>query len=98
MIEIGRISQVVWQEIRLRLLDRIKLPPVNYVRAENQLHRPHLSEYQHGVKASLIQCLSLTLSERLQLIDISSLDAPNLKVFYKFSWGLDGSGDHSNYH
>ena len=85
MREIGRISQVVWQEIQLRLLDRIKLPPVNYVRAENQLHRPHLTEYQYGVKASLIKCLSLTLIECLQLIDISSLDARNLDIFYKFS-------------
>ena len=66
IMEKGRISQVVWQEIRLRLLDRIKLPPVNLVRAENQLHRPTLTEYQHGVKASLSQCLSLTLTERLQ--------------------------------
>ena len=31
------------------------------------------------------------------MIDLSSLD-PVLQVRFKFTWGLDGSGQHSNYH
>ena len=58
MIETGGINQLVWQEFRLRLLQRIKLPPLYTIRAENQKHRPTLTEYRHGVKASLVECLS----------------------------------------
>ena len=91
------MSQVVWQEIRLRLLDRIWLPPVMNVRSENQRHRPALTEYRHGVKAPLAQCLSLTIAERLQQLDLSQLNAATLQVFFKFVWGLDGSGDQKDY-
>ena len=97
MIEIGGLNQLVWQEFRLRLLQRIKLPPVYIIRAENKKHRPALTEYRHGVKASLPECLSLTLSDRLSHMDVSSLDRESQKVRFNFSWGLDGSGDQADY-
>ena len=98
MIETGGISQMVWQEFRLRLLERITLPPVQLVREENKLHRPDLEEYKHGVKAALVQCLQLTVTERLSQINLSGLNQESLQVAFKISWGLDGSGDHKNYH
>ena len=97
IIERSGMSQVVWQEVRLRLLDRIWLPPVMNVRAENQRNRPALVEYRHGVKAPLAQCLSLTIAERLQHLDLSQLDAATMQIFFKFVWGLDGSGDQKDY-
>ena len=98
IIERSGMSQVVWQDVRLKVLDRIWLPPVMKVRTENKLHRPALSQYRHGVKAPLQQCLKLTLDERLQLLDLSELDVENMQVFFEFTWGLDGSGDHQDYH
>ena len=77
---------------------RIHFPTVKYVRKENQRHRPDLVEYKHGVRASLIQCLSLTISERIQNMDLVGMDTESLAVKFSFNWGLDGSGDHSNYH
>ena len=69
---------------------------VNHVTSENQRHRPSLTEYRNGVRAPLYQCLSSTLTERLQLVDLSSLGRIS-KVIFDFTWGLDGSGEHSNY-
>ena len=66
--------------MRLRFKDRIYFPPVMHIRAENQCHRPALLEYKHGVKAPLLQCLSLTLTERLQHMDLSVLDKTTLQV------------------
>ena len=97
MIEKGHLSQSVWLEFRLLLLDRIFLPPVYKVCAYNSKHRPALTIYRHGVKAMLSEVLSSTLSERLVHMDLSSLDSSSLSVFFKFGWGLDGSGDHSNF-
>ena len=70
-----------------------------HVVAENKRHRPELTEYKHGVKAALMPSISLTLNERLQVLDLSMLskDSP-LKVKFIFNWGLDGSGDHANFH
>ena len=31
-------------------------------------------------------------------MDLSSLDKDHLEIVFKMCWGLDGSGDHSNYH
>ena len=98
MIEKSGMSQKVYQEIRLRFLDRIWLPPVMLVRNENKEHRPQLTIYRHGVKATLAQCLSLTITERLQQLDLSHMDTSSLQVLFQFIWGLDGSGDQSNYH
>ena len=92
------MSQVVYLELRLRLRDRIYFPPVMHVRAENQRHRPALHIYRHGVKAPLLECLSLTLSERLQNMDLSHLNLESIDVKFTMGWGLDGSGEHSNYH
>ena len=80
MIKTGRISQLVWQEFQLRLLGRITLPPVQQVREENKLHRQNLQEYKHDVKASLVQCLKLTLTDRLSHINLSGLNQETLQV------------------
>ena len=74
MIERGALSQAVYLEMRLRFLDRFILPAVMHVTTEARRHRPSLTEYRHGVKAPLIQCLSLTLLERLQKMDLSKLN------------------------
>ena len=106
------MSEAVMQELRLKLLDRycfhwiqvslqfsyrIWIPPSNLVREENMKHRPDLQEYSHGVMASLPNCISLTLTERIQLLDLSGLQPEDLSVYFSFRWGLDGSGDHSDY-
>ena len=49
------------------------------------------------MKASLPECLSLTLSDGLSHMDVSSLDRESQKVSFNFSWELDGSGDHADY-
>ena len=67
------------------------------VREENKKHRPELQEYHHGVLAPMPQCISLTLSERLQVLDLSGLDPSSMNISFSFCWGMDGSGDHSNY-
>lgn len=77
---------------------RIRIPTANLVRDENKRHRPDLVEYQHGVLGSLVQCLSLSVSERIQVLDLSGLDLKSVSVTFSFTWGLDGSGDHSDYH
>ena len=87
MIELGRISQAVWLEYRLRFQDRIVLPTVNKVRCENQKHRPELTEYEYGMLASLETCLSLTITERLQYIDLSGVNEEESYVTFKFTWG-----------
>ena len=98
LIERSGMSQAVYLEARLRLLGRIYFPPVMQVREENKRHRPSLLEYKNGVKAPLLECLSLTLTERLKQIDLSELDTDTVQVKFKVGWGLDGSGEHSNYH
>ena len=98
MIEKGHLSQSVWLDFRLLLLDRIYLPPVYKVCAYNSKNRPALTSYRNGVRATLSEVLSSTLSERLVHMDLSSLDSSNLSVVFKFGWGLDGSGDHSDFH
>jgi hypothetical protein len=98
MIERGRLSHITYLEIRLRFLDRIIFPSVKRVIAENKMHRPELTEYQHGVQAPLSHCLYiLTMLDRLSLIDMTSLEKDGLQISFKFTWGLDGSGDHSDY-
>ena len=97
MIERGGLSQTAYLEIRLRFLDRFVFPPVMNVASENAKHRPDLRDYSHGVLAPIMQCISLTLSERLQLMDLSSLHA-DLNISFDLTWGSDGSGEHSNPH
>ena len=98
LMERSGMSQAVCLETRLRFLDRIYFPPVMNIRAENQRHRPSLQEYKHGVKSPLKECLSLTLTERLDHMDLSEMDTDTMQVKFKVGWGLDGSGEHSNYH
>ena len=88
MIEMSGMSQHSYQEIRLCLLDRIWFPPIMLIRAENQRHRPGLIVYKHGVKAPLAECLSLTLTEQLMLLDLTMLDTATMQIFFKFIWGL----------
>ena len=97
MIELGGLSQSAYQEFRLRFIDRFVFPTVNHVAAENQLHRPVLKEYHHGVLGPIMQCLSLTLSERIQYLDLSNL-GPDVNISFELNWGPDGSGEHSNPH
>ena len=97
LIERSGMSQTVYLEVRLRLQDRIYLPPVMHVRAENQRNRPDLVEYRHGMKASLPQCLSLTLTERVTHMDLSALDQDSLRIVFLMGWGLDGSGEQKDY-
>ena len=98
LLERSFMSQAVYLELRLRFKDRIFFPAVMNIRAENKRHRPILEEYKHGVRAHLMECLSLTLSERLKFLDLSGLAQDSIQVFFKMSWGLDGSGDHADYH
>jgi len=56
--------------------------------------RPNLEVYQNGTKASLSECLSFTLTEQLLLCKLSE----SAKfVLFSFNYGLDGSGQHSDY-
>ena len=50
------------------------------------------------MQASLRQCLSLTLSEHIKSLDLSGLKTTGRQTYFSFTWGLDGSGHHSNYH
>ena len=70
---------------------------VMHVRAENQRHRPTLVEYRHDMKASLPQCLSLTLTERVTHMDLSGLDQNNLRIVFIMGCGLDGSREQKDY-
>ena len=97
MIERGSLSQSVYLEYRRRFIERFVLPPVMQVVGENKKHRPILEEYKHGVKASLQQCLRLTLCERLQEIDLSQLNS-DVQINFRFNWGLDRISEHSNQH
>lgn len=44
-----------------------------------------------------MECLSHTLSERLSFLDLSGLDKDSLQIIFNMGWGLDGSGEHSDY-
>ena len=81
------MSQAVYLEVRLRFKDRISFPAVLNIRAENKRHRPCLEENKHGVKAHLMECLSLTLSERLKFLDLSGLNTESIQVFFQDGLG-----------
>ena len=98
LLERSFMSQAVYLELRLRFKGRIIFPAVMNIRAENKLHRPSLVEYKHGVKAQVMECLALTLTERIQLLNLTGLNKASIQVFFEMSWGLDGSGEHANYH
>ena len=98
MVERSGMSQAVYLDVRLRFKDRFSFPPLMQIRAENHRHRPALTVKRHGVRAPLMQCLSLTLTERLQHMYLSGLDNGRLQVSFKAVWGLDGiRGDHPDY-
>ena len=102
MIERAKLSQSIYLEIRLRFLDRIVFPSVVKVRNENKLHRPSLTDYRHGVKAQLAECIKLTLEEHVQwmkpMFKVANVDQQSINISFTLTWGLDGSGDHSDYH
>ena len=83
-------------DIRLRLLDRIVMPPIMKVRAENEEHHPILMEYRHSVRVLLNQYPALTLCEHLQIIYLSGLDRESLQLNFNFTWGIDESKQHSD--
>ena len=73
MVERSGMSQAVYLDLRLRFKDKFSFPPLMQIRAENHRHRPALTVKRHGVKAPLMQCLSLTLTERLQHMYLSGV-------------------------
>ena len=85
IIERAGMSQAVYLEKRLRFLDRFVFPPVMYVSKESKAHRPNLTEYKNGAMASLGQCLSLTLSERLVVMNLSNINLNSVNIEYKFT-------------
>jgi hypothetical protein len=56
--------------------------------------RPNLEVYRNGAKACLSECLSITLTEQLSLCNLSESDR---FIQFSFNYGLDGSGQHSDY-
>ena len=74
LVERGRLSQSIYEEVRLRFLNRIKFPPADNIRRENKVHRPIMVELPNGVKVSLASALSLTITERLEVMDLTGID------------------------
>jgi hypothetical protein len=94
-MERARLSEAVYLEVRLRFLDRSVLPPVYKVAEASKQSRPKLTLYRNGVRAHLAECLSLTLKERLSVLDLTGIQNNNL--VFSFNYGLDGSGQHQNF-
>lgn len=92
IMERNKMSWAGYQELRLRLLDRLVLPPRYLISEMTKRSLPSLEEYNHGVRASLTECIKLTLEEQLSLIK----EVPRL-INFKFCYGMDGSGQHSDY-
>ena len=94
IIEKLGISYAKYTELRLRLLDRIYLPPVHVIRSISYSMTPKLEVYNCGVRAQLADCLLQTLIEQLTIADQASFDD---KIIVHFCYGLDGSGDQAQY-
>ena len=99
LMERGHLSEAVYQEVRLRFLDRIKFPPLYKVAQISQERRPVIQEFHNGVKLNLQDALKSTLLENLQATNFSETvkDIANPQVVFSFNHGLDGSGQHKNY-
>ena len=97
MVEKAGLSQANYLEIRLRLLDRIILPPVNNMIYHNKINRPTLEPYANGVLADINECLKMTISEIILKSEIFKSLSGIYAVNFSFTWGLDGSGEHRNY-
>jgi len=94
LMEHASLSESVYLDIRLRFLDRFILPPVYKVVAESKNLRPKLQFFKNGVKGQLADCIELTLRDRLSALD---LPADVSKLRFSFNYGLDGSGQHSDF-
>ena len=94
IIEKLGISYAQYTELRLRLFDRIYLPPVHVIRSISYSMTPKLEVYNCGVRAQLADCLLQTLIEQLTIADQASFDD---KIIVHFCYGLDGSGDQAQY-
>jgi len=88
------ISYSKYTDLRLKFLDRLILPPAAMVAEKSKQMKPGLETYQHGVRANLADCLTITLAERLATVNTSHLAN---KVLFSFNYGMDGSGQHSDY-
>ena len=87
------LSRDKYTELKLRLEDRIQLPPAYKVSQASRQLDPTSKPVQDGVLADLSDCLKVTLSEHLTLL---SNDVP-ANVSFTMTWGMDGSGDHGDY-
>lgn len=105
LMELARLSEAVYLELRLRFIDRFVFPPLYKILSQSKLSRPKLSLYNHGVRAELSECLTLTLQEHLTILDESgvvrvdqAVPAENSgQVEFEYTYGLDGSGKQKNY-
>ena len=95
MMERLEISYTKYTDLRLMILDRFILPPVHLVAQNSKKMRPSLEVYHNGARASLADCLTLTVAEQLSLG--SPLPDDDATIFFSFNYGLDGSGQHSDY-
>jgi len=88
------ISYSKYTDLRIKFLDRFIFPPAHLVADQSKQLRPQLEVYRNGVRAGLSECLVSTISERLSLVDLSGVDE---KIWFSFNYGMDGSGQHSDY-
>ena len=88
------ISYAKYTDLRLRFLDRFILPPAYLVSEKSKQMRPPLQPFKNGVRAKLEDCLRMTLLDHLSLLEPSEFDD---KIQFSFNYGLDGSGQHSDY-
>jgi hypothetical protein len=89
------LSKAKYTELRLHLSDLIHLPAEYLVLKETRKMRPELSIYRHGVRASLSECLSLTLIDHLTVAEKCQDLGPN--ICFSYVYGQDGSGCHQDY-
>ncbi len=90
-----KLSHRMYTELRIRFLDRIVLPPIHVVAEKSVLMQPVTKEYKKGVLANLPNCLRMTISEQLSLLNEEEIGEI---VHFSFSYGFDGSGDQKDYH
>jgi hypothetical protein len=78
------LSRSYYDELRLRLLGRLTLPPTYKVAQKAKELDPTLKYHESVTLADLTECLRLTLGEQLSLRESYSSD-----VSFKMTWGLD---------
>jgi hypothetical protein len=89
------LSKAKYTELRLHFFDLIHLPADYKVLQETRKMRPELSIYHHGVRASLSECLALTLIDHLTVVEKSHDLGP--EIGFSYIYGQDGSGCHKDY-